>query len=305
MGKIKLDGRLGISLDITREELNVLAGPDRAAAKELLIKLVQSEQCHIVGDTYFPVEWNEDVLEGIDEDNLEFDLPVISLYDNGKQNDDKSEAYAVLEHFGLNKSSDISFHYRMLDRLRSDCEYYLGNGNRYAKHLWAGNEKDHIEVMKALWETFPEKGKPEWLPYEKILDYEKKMIEPLKERVVQIPHPQESSHQDELDFFIFMKNAFNRLPETMDKQNISAATFYQHICENDGFEPLKEFLDVRDLTDADEEFLECFYHVKKEWAKEHELPLSVENLIADAADRSEATSKAEVFKDNDKDISDD
>ena len=71
--------------------------------------------------------------------------------------------------------SDAKFRYMMLDRMRSDCEYYLGNGNRYAKNLWAGNEVDHIANMKALWNSFPEDGKPEWLPYEKILEYEKEM----------------------------------------------------------------------------------------------------------------------------------
>ena len=78
MEKIKLDGRLGFSLEVSPEELAILTGNDRAAAKALLVKLVQSEQCQIVGDTYFPVDWNEEILEGIDEDKLSFDLPVIS-----------------------------------------------------------------------------------------------------------------------------------------------------------------------------------------------------------------------------------
>lgn len=83
----------------------------------------------------------------------------------------------VLKKHDLDNPSDISFHYRMLDRLRSDCEYYLGNGNRYAGHLWVnGDEKGHIELMKALWHSFPADGKPEWLPYEKILDYAKQMV---------------------------------------------------------------------------------------------------------------------------------
>lgn len=78
MDKIKLDGRLGFSLDVSQEEFNVLTGKDRAAARELLVNLVQSEQCHFVGDTYFPVEWNEDVLTYEMEDELSFDLPEVS-----------------------------------------------------------------------------------------------------------------------------------------------------------------------------------------------------------------------------------
>lgn len=72
--------------------------------------------------------------------------------------------------------SDESQKYRLLDRMRTDCEYYLGNGGRCAKHLWSGNERDHIDNMKALWESFPEDKKPEWLSYEQILSYEKQML---------------------------------------------------------------------------------------------------------------------------------
>lgn len=71
---------------------------------------------------------------------------------------------------------DKSYRYMLLDRMRSDCEYYLGNGNRCEKHLWAGNEKEQIACMKALWHSFPAGEKPEWLPYEKIAEYEKKMV---------------------------------------------------------------------------------------------------------------------------------
>lgn len=70
---------------------------------------------------------------------------------------------------------DAQFRYKMLDRMRSDCGYYLGNGNRSPKILWAGDEVKHIAYMKALWNSFPEDGKPEWLTYEKILEYEKEI----------------------------------------------------------------------------------------------------------------------------------
>ena len=41
--------------------------------------------------------------------------------------------------------------------------------------LWAGDEKSQIENMKALWNSFPEEDKPEWLTWEDILEYEKQM----------------------------------------------------------------------------------------------------------------------------------
>ena len=69
-----------------------------------------------------------------------------------------------------------SYKYMLLDRMKMDCNYYLGNGNRLKKHLWAGEEKEHIENMKALWNSFPEDGKPEWLTMEQIENYEKQII---------------------------------------------------------------------------------------------------------------------------------
>jgi hypothetical protein len=65
--------------------------------------------------------------------------------------------------------------YMMLGRLQSDNEYYLGNGNRYEKHLWAGNVKDQIAEMKKLYNELPKHLKPEWLSMTDINNYEKKM----------------------------------------------------------------------------------------------------------------------------------
>ena len=48
----------------------------------------------------------------------------------------------------LNK--DERFRYMLLDRMRTDCEYYLGNGGRNARDLWAGDEQLQIEYMVAL-----------------------------------------------------------------------------------------------------------------------------------------------------------
>lgn len=70
-----------------------------------------------------------------------------------------------------------TFRYMILSRMKSDCDYYLGYGNRSYKSLWAGDEKDQIENMKALWNTFPEEDTPEWLTWEDILEYERLMCE--------------------------------------------------------------------------------------------------------------------------------
>lgn len=68
------------------------------------------------------------------------------------------------------------FNYMMLDRLRSDCDYYLGYGNRRKNRLCYDDEQKHINRMKELYNSFPDDKKPEWLTYEQILSYEKQMI---------------------------------------------------------------------------------------------------------------------------------
>lgn len=74
---------------------------------------------------------------------------------------------------------DASFRYMLLDRMRQDCRYYLGNGGRCEKYLWAGSVSEQIEYMKAIYNSFPEGEKPEWMTMEEILDYEQRMLEPV------------------------------------------------------------------------------------------------------------------------------
>ena len=78
---------------------------------------------------------------------------------------------------------DDKFRYQLLSRLKSDCDYYLGNGNRNDKHLWAGNVKDQIQTMKDLYNSFSDDKKPEWVSMEDIDNYEKEMTDGLKEDV--------------------------------------------------------------------------------------------------------------------------
>ena len=80
----------------------------------------------------------------------------------------KEEIKDILAH-------DIQFRYMMLDRLRLDCKYFLGNGNRLNKYLWAGNVKDHIAIMKGIYNGFTDEQKPEWLTMKQIEKFESEM----------------------------------------------------------------------------------------------------------------------------------
>lgn len=67
------------------------------------------------------------------------------------------------------------FKYMLLDRLRADCEYFLGAGNRHAAHLWAHAVKPQIEAMLLLYDSFPDDSRPEWITREQIEGYRAEM----------------------------------------------------------------------------------------------------------------------------------
>lgn len=67
------------------------------------------------------------------------------------------------------------FRYMMLSRMKQDCDYYLGNGNRSTNHLWAQDERSQLENMIAIWKTFDKDDKPEWLTWADIVEYTQRM----------------------------------------------------------------------------------------------------------------------------------
>ena len=64
--------------------------------------------------------------------------------------------------------------YMLLDRMRSDCNYFLGNGNGYEGHLWGGSVEAICDEMERIWNSLEEK--PEWLTLEQIKEYRKEMM---------------------------------------------------------------------------------------------------------------------------------
>ncbi len=70
-------------------------------------------------------------------------------------------------------NDEQEYEYMLLDRLRSDCDYYLGSGNRQDKFLWAGNVDGQIAKMRELYHKL--KVKPDWISMKDIDNYAKKM----------------------------------------------------------------------------------------------------------------------------------
>lgn len=84
-----------------------------------------------------------------------------------------TEDLDLLDEYGLSGRSQ-KFYYQFLDRLRSDCEYYLGAGNLNKNNLWTKDEEDQINLMRKVLSVLNEK--PEWLTEEDIDDYEFEML---------------------------------------------------------------------------------------------------------------------------------
>ena len=109
--------------------------------------------------------------------------------------------------------------YQLLDRLRSDCEYFLGAGNRSEKHLWTGSVRAQIAKMRELYDTLPEK--PEWLTKETIDDYAERMAPPY---LVVAYHHFENGFDDKLDY------------QTLAEAEKAAQGYVDGTMEGDGFQ---------------------------------------------------------------------
>ena len=113
---------------------------------------------------------------------------------------------------------DHSADYVLLDRLRADCEYFLGAGGRSEKHLWAGSVYAQIRKMRELYDALPEK--PEWLTTEAIDRYAAQMAAPYQ---VAAYHHFENGFDDKLDY------------QTLEEAEATAQGYVVGTMEEDGF----------------------------------------------------------------------
>ena len=108
--------------------------------------------------------------------------------------------------------------YRLLGRLRADCEYFLGAGNRAEKHLWAGSVYAQIVKMRELYDALPQK--PEWLTKEMIDDYADRMAPQYQ---VVVYHHFENSFDEKRDY------------QTLEEAEKAAQGYVNGTMESDGF----------------------------------------------------------------------
>ena len=114
--------------------------------------------------------------------------------------------------------ADHSGDYVLLDRLRADCDYFLGAGGRSEKHLWAGNVHAQIKKMRELYDVLPEK--PEWLTAEAIDHYAAQMAAPYQ---VVTYHHFENGFDDKQDY------------QTLEEAEAAAQGYVAGTMEEDGF----------------------------------------------------------------------
>lgn len=115
-------------------------------------------------------------------------------------------------------SADHSADYVLLDRLRTDCDYFLGAGGRSEKHLWAGSVYAQIKKMRELYDALQEK--PEWLTAEAIDRYAAQMAAPYQ---VAAYHHFENGFDDKLDY------------QTLEEAEAAAQGYVAGTMEEDGF----------------------------------------------------------------------
>lgn len=114
--------------------------------------------------------------------------------------------------------ADHNGDYVLLDRLRADCDYFLGAGGRSEKHLWAGSVYAQIKKMRELYDALSEK--PEWLTAEAIDRYAAQMAAPYQ---VAAYHHFENGFDDKLDY------------QTLEEAEAAAQGYVAGTMEEGGF----------------------------------------------------------------------
>ena len=133
----------------------------------------------------------------------------------------KSGDQASAQETAQEKSSPAEDHgtdYRLLGRLRADCDYFLGAGQKNEKHLWAGSVHAQIAKMRELYEALPEK--PEWLTPEAIDSYAERMAPPYQ---VVVYHQLENGFDERQEY------------QTREEAEKAAQGYVNGTMEPDGF----------------------------------------------------------------------
>lgn len=176
----------GIEYDVKpsrdRFYLNMEFSPEQLAESAEARDLEETDEIDEIiaqlKDDGYELDNDQDILQGLGADlgyDKEEQLKLLKAIKSRLSAKSLKEEFNQSEIDFIFSSKDEKYPYMILSRLKSDCDYYLGAGNKADKHLWALNPKDQIAYMRAIYDRLEEK--PEWLTSEQIDEYEKKMID--------------------------------------------------------------------------------------------------------------------------------
>lgn len=161
----------GYSPDLLNDLVNYYSSFDTMSSEEIWDEIVARYNNEYLAN---------DVLEALDGYNEDDMLENINNKTFGESTSTDSlatedDTNSITIDDSILKHSD-EFKYQLLSRMQTDCNYFLGAGNRAEKFLWAGNVPEQIAYMRAIYNSFPDYKKPEWISLADIDEYEKKML---------------------------------------------------------------------------------------------------------------------------------
>lgn len=160
----------------------------------------------------------------------------------------------------IKESDDKKFRYSLLSRLKSDCDYFLGNGNRHDGHLWAKDVDKQIAKMKELHNSFADDEKPEWLTIDQIDDYEKRMKSNEEVKSEEIDEPTVIEDINKLHEDTVYNHQGEKCPKCGSENyiEVDGAEFddgtqeFKLVCADCGYESDIDELNHNDLNEAEE-----------------------------------------------------
>ena len=185
---------------------DLLEESKKVVEDKLDLSNMKSDVYNALGDVAFKYDplfkemnWDMDTCKNAFEDSIDWFMDKFFI----ENEEDLDESKKV-----ESEENPQEFEYRLLSRLKSDCDYYLGNGNRDAEHcLWAKNEQGQIDKMREIYNKLKEK--PEWLSEEDINNYAKEM------GVVDLPSTMDGVAEKEIQDMI--DRAEKRSKENLDE----------------------------------------------------------------------------------------
>ncbi len=181
--------------------------------------------------------------------------------------------------------SSEEFQYRLLDRLKADCDYYLGAGGKNPKHLWAENPLLQVQKMQEIYESLSEK--PEWLSEEQLAAYEKEMLPVDAEPVVTILWSESSQLTDgEVMSLSFANKRFKELDSEAEKKSGYDKTKFRIDFVSQG--ELHNYEGRQDFGDGEGSLIDHIQAYHEYYAKDENLKNAIQKREGEAAWESQA-----------------